>query len=89
MLGNPKKADPPELVGYEEACCLSKEFATAQEFTFCRGLIRHWTEKYYEAGDPSHNYWQSLCLATTLYNAGRLQGIREERTRRKKKGRIR
>ena len=32
---------------------------------------------------PGEIKWYSLCLYQTLFNAGRLQGIREERARRR------
>ena len=84
MLGNPKRPIPPIMVSIKEVCELESVHGTMQEIEVCRDIIAYWKEHYSQkhADDPLFN--QMLC-ASTLFTAGRLQGMREERMRRKKK----
>lgn len=82
MLGNPKKPDPPIMVSAEEVCRLETKFGTVQEIEFCVEVLRHWQENYSDWHDEDPRYGMMVRTAA-LFTAGRLQGIREERARRR------
>ena len=80
MIGNVKR-NIPELITPAEAVSLTREYATSQEILAVIEIEREY-RKHPErnAKNPRDLY---MILLTTCYNAGRIQGIREERQRRK------
>lgn len=73
----------PNLVGYEEALRLS-QFSSVNNFTYVKELADEFIKSPKAAYALEGGfYWFNICLWNTVYCAGRLQGIREERQKRR------
>lgn len=70
------------LVTPEEAVSLS-EYSVANSGKSAMQIANHCKQAFktmYSGADPAFNY---LCMVQAIFEAGRIQGIREERNRRK------
>lgn len=81
MIGNSKRP-PAELISPQEAVALALKFATTQSAYIAEDIEREYMKQTSAEQSPR---WRYGWLLATLYNAGRIQGIREERQRRKPK----
>ncbi len=81
MIGNSKRP-PAELISPQEAVDLALKFSTTQSAFIAEDIEREYMKQ--TEGEKSPR-WRYGWLLATLYNAGRIQGIREERQRRKPK----
>ena len=70
---------PPKLITPEEAITLF-EYTTLDEMHIAKSLYDIFEERKMKGSDV---YWNLLTLLTFLYITGRIQGIREERAKRK------
>lgn len=81
MMGNLSRSIP-ELITPAEAVSLTLSHATAQEFMIGHDIAVEYGKR---AGKIKSEIDRYHWLLATCYCAGRLQGIREERRRRKQK----
>lgn len=81
MIGN-NKCPHAELISPQEAVALALKFSTVQSAYIAEDIEREYMKQ--TEGEKSPR-WRYGWLLATLYNAGRIQGIREERQRRKPK----
>ena len=79
MVGS-LKSNPPQLVTPEEAVKLSLAFSGVDTAAIAMEIAK---EYYRCTPDIKDGLFKLGFLYSTLYEAGRLQGIREERRRRK------
>lgn len=70
----------PKLITPEEAIALCP-FNTLEELSRAHDLGATWKTLY--SDDPKYDM---VCKLAMIYTAGRIQGIREERAKRKQKG---
>lgn len=72
------------LVNAKEALALT-EYRTIEDFELIESIAKEYARQTPRPTKttPGEIKWYSLCLYQTLFNAGRLQGIREERARRR------
>lgn len=76
MIG---KYTPPELITPEEAIGLFK-YATISEMYTAKVLYDIYRQHKGISSDP---LWDAMSLLSFAYDTGRIQGIREERAKRK------
>lgn len=73
------KTTPPELITAKEAIALF-EFATISEMY----IVKELADTYRAAkGKDQDSLWDTMSLLSFIYDTGRIQGIREERAKRK------
>ena len=72
------------MVDAAEALALT-EFTTIGDFDLVESIAKEYARQTPRPTKttPGEIKWYSLCLYKTLFHAGRLQGIREERARRR------
>lgn len=80
MIGANSK-QPPQLITPEEAVAISMRAGTTDEIYIAVAIAEEYERLNFA---PNDKWYHIACLYATLYEAGRLQGIREERYRRKK-----
>lgn len=80
MLGNPKKP-VTILFDPEEAVTLCDMYSGSQSIRIAANVWKYWMEAGCKVEDDVQD---TLLLLGTIFDAGRLQGIREERARRRK-----
>ena len=68
-----------ELITPTEALALS-EFNTAADLYRAHDIVTAWGKRH--KNDSTFDY---MCMCAMIYTAGRVQGIREERAKRKQK----
>lgn len=77
-----RKDTPPELITPAEAARISKKAGTTESIERAIAII----EKYYPPAAPLFmQNWTLACIAATIYDTGRIQGIREEKQRQRQK----
>lgn len=72
------KRTPPTLIDPEEIVELCLSYATIDTGNVAAELVEHYNRK-----SPYTGRYRTFCLLATLYEAGRIQGMREERAKRK------
>lgn len=75
--------DAISLVTPQEAVKLAKQ-RTIGDFDIVREIYNEFVSSLSEKQIKEENLYYSICLWETIWNAGRVQGIREERKRRRK-----
>lgn len=71
--------DIPIMITADEAVPLSK-FSTIKDMDFCWELYQAYLDTETFSGDPMFN---TMCVFALMYNTGRIQGIREERAKKR------
>lgn len=74
MVGNLKK-QAGILVTIEEVVTLCKNHCTTDSGDFCYEAVTEWKQRYSQMNGLFSQIWMYSCL----FEAGRIQGIREER----------
>ena len=69
----------PELITAAEAVKLGREEGTRESIDRAVQIVNEWQKAKQFPDSPGYDYW---CMLATIYDAGRIQGIREERKRR-------
>lgn len=82
MIGNLTRSIP-ELITPAEAVSLSLQYGTSQEALIVHDIAKEWDKR--SETKLKHHIDRYYWLLATCYSAGRIQGIREERSRRKQK----
>lgn len=77
MIG---KQDTPQLITAQEAVKLSRRAGTIDSLELARNIAIEWKRTSDGNNDPIFNY---LCMLGAIYDAGRIQGIREQRQTRR------
>ena len=81
MLGNSRRSPtPPQLVTPEEAVELALKFGTAKAAYIAKDIADEYKRR--TAGEKD-GIFRQLFMYAAIFEAGRLQGVREERYRRK------
>lgn len=75
-----QRTTPPELITPQEAAALSDKFGTTDDIYRADDIYKEFMKL---KDSESDNRWKFLCAIAAIYTAGRIQGIREERSRRK------
>lgn len=75
-----QRTTPPELITPHEAAELSDKYGTTDDIYRADDIYKAFIEL---KGSESDNRWKFLYAIAAIYTAGRIQGIREERSRRK------
>lgn len=75
-----QRTTPPELITPQEAAALSNKFGAADDIYRADDIYNEFMKL---KSSESDNRWKFLCAIAAIYTAGRIQGIREERSRRK------
>ncbi len=81
MLGNPQ-AKTPALFDAGEVCRLTMKHGSFQEIEIAVNIAAAFRDLYADRLERDPRYFSAVCISA-IFNAGRLQGIREERLRRK------
>ena len=71
-----------ERMTVEEALFLGKN-VSAGELDYCYRLYPAYYNARQELGCCGDRQWEFMCLISFFYHSGRIQGIRDERARRK------
>lgn len=85
MVGNCTKPQPALLVSAQEAVHLGKNYGTVDTLYIAQEIA----EEYYKTLEAEEqtglrdHYYEFIMLCSILFDAGRLQGIREERAKRR------
>jgi len=75
-----QRITPPELITPQEAAALSDKFGTTDDIYRADDIYNEFMKM---KDSESDNRWKFLRAIAAIYTAGRIQGIREERSRRK------
>jgi len=78
MLGNPKKP-VTILIDPQEVVTLANRYSTTQSMDTAADV---WRAFFRSRPKSDPNEWDLLAAIAAIYDAGRVQGIREERRRR-------
>lgn len=65
-----------------------KQYLSIQSIDFCRNLMQELNKERDPQVFSLNSKWQQLVFLSIAFEAGRIQGIREERARHGKKGRF-
>ena len=77
-----QRTTPPELITPQEAAALSDKFGTNDDIYRADDIYKEFMKL---KSSESDNLWKFLCAIGTIYTAGRIQGIREERRKKRDK----
>lgn len=80
MLGNPKKP-VTILFNPQEVVALSHKYSTTESMYAAFDVWAAWVRDGHKKREAD---WELRCMLSAIFDAGRLQGIREERARRRK-----
>lgn len=72
----------PELIAPQEAAALSAKFGTTDDIFRAEEIYNEFLKL---KGAENDTRWKFLCAISTIYIAGRIQGIREERRKKRDK----
>ena len=73
---------PPELITPQEAAALSAEFGTTDDIFRAEEIYNEFLKL---KGAVNDTRWKFMCAIGAIYTAGRIQGIREERRKKRDK----
>lgn len=79
MVGNLKQ-QPSILVTVDEVVTLSRKYGTTETADFCYEVAKEWKKR----SRQSDSLFSMMCLLSCCFDAGRIQGIREERIARRR-----
>lgn len=74
------KKESPQLITTEEAVTLCIKFATLDDVYTAEDIYLAYMDKVKDTRDESY---AEMCALAAIYSAGRIQGIREERAKRR------
>ena len=77
-----QRTTPPELITPQEAAALSDKFGTTDDIYRADDIYKEFMKL---KGSESDNRLKILCAIAAIYTAGRIQGIREERRKKRDK----
>ncbi len=77
MLG---KREAPDMITAKEAVAISTKSGTIDEIYIAIEIIEEYERLNFA---PNDKWYNMACMYATLFEAGRIQGVREERYRRK------
>lgn len=72
------KDNAPNLTAAHEAIYLMRNYGTTADVQAAAGIRKAWIEEHGET-----SMFDFLCMLGAIYTAGRIEGIRSERGRRK------
>lgn len=76
------KKESPQLITTEEAVTLCIKFATLDDIDTAEDIYLAYMDKVKDTRDKRY---AEMCVLAAIYSAGRIQGIREERAKRKQR----
>ena len=79
------KRDFPELITPQEAAELCARYGTTECIERGRNIAEAVKQRETESGWNNDPYWIYYVSLGTIYEAGRIQGIREERLKKKER----
>ncbi len=79
MVGN-LKSQPSILVTVDEVVTLCHKYGTSETANFCYGVAKEWNKRSHQPD----SLFSQMCLLSCCFDAGRIQGIREERRKKAK-----
>lgn len=79
MVGN-LKAQPSILVTVDEVVTLCRKYGTSETADFCYEVAKEWNRRSHHPD----SLFSQMCMLSCCFDAGRIQGIREERTTRRR-----
>ena len=82
MLGNLNRPATKTLIEPGEICRLTCKYATVQEAEIAQDICEELYRQQRNIYDTDRRFYE-LLLLSAIFTAGRLQGIREERHRRR------
>lgn len=77
-----QRTTPPELIAPQEAAALSAKFGTTNDIYRANDIYKEFMKL---KDSESDNCWKFLRAIAAIYTAGRIQGIREERRKKRDK----
>lgn len=79
MVGN-LKSQPSILVTVDEVVTLCRKYGTSETADFCYEVAKEWNKRSHQPD----SLFSQMCMLSCCFDAGRIQGIREERTTRRR-----
>lgn len=76
------KKESPQLITTEEAVTLCAKFATLDDIYTAEDIYLAYIDKVKDTRDERY---AEMCVLAAVYSAGRIQGIREERAKRRQR----
>lgn len=73
------KRQQPIMITAEEAVKLGREQGSTNSIDRAVEIVQEWQKAPQFPDSPAYDYW---CMLATIYDAGRIQGMRAERQRR-------
>ncbi|WP_405344632.1 hypothetical protein [Ruminococcus sp.] len=80
MIG---KNSAPVLVDIKEDTRIARDYGTVDTVTLAIAIYNEVLKTRIGKPDEQDYKWQRACALATVFDVGRMQGIREERTRRR------